>query len=141
MHHSEDTGPKQPMLIGSLLLALCASHSLTASSLSGKLRDQVETPIDGARIAVWEPGTGKQYQTTAVAAPSQTRHLAEKGQPAPVVRDRLRPLPAENTGHARAHPARIPLWRQKDPIANPTAVMPLKGVIFQRSHDKFSEGS
>jgi len=67
MHHSEDTGPKQPMLIGSLLLALCASHSLTASSLSGKLRDQVETPIDGARIAVWEPGTGKQYQTTAVA--------------------------------------------------------------------------
>jgi Carboxypeptidase regulatory-like domain/Gram-negative bacterial TonB protein C-terminal len=67
MHHSKETGTKQPMLIGSLLLALCASHSLTASSLSGKLRDQVGTPIDGARITVWEPGTDKQYQTATVA--------------------------------------------------------------------------
>lgn len=65
MNYLERIGPKRSLSIGSLLLTLCVPHFLMSANLSGKIRQQDATPIDGASIAIWDPGTGRQYQTTA----------------------------------------------------------------------------
>src|SRR5579872_7562785 len=50
-----------------VLPILMAQASFAASGVSGTVQDHLHTPIDGARITIWDPAASQRFQTTSAA--------------------------------------------------------------------------